>query len=109
MFAESIESAVPRIGQGIAGQKTIITIFFTSTRLLVLEALPKCMKFNQGCCVQAVLPGLSSEKRRISREKGLSTCQFTGIIQCVTMVTKSERNLTTEALNELHTHRILQI
>jgi hypothetical protein len=71
MFAESRESVVPRIRQGISGQKTMIPIFFTSPRLLVLEALPKGLKFNRDHFIQAALPGLSDGKRRISREKKL--------------------------------------
>jgi hypothetical protein len=56
MFAHSRESAVPRIGQDIPGQKTMITIFLTSTRLLVLEARPKGTKFNQNYCIHAIFP-----------------------------------------------------
>jgi hypothetical protein len=47
----------------------MITIFFTSTRLLVLEARPKGAKFNQDYFVNAIFPGLYNEKRRISRKE----------------------------------------
>jgi histone-lysine N-methyltransferase SETMAR len=70
MFADSRESVVPRVRQGISGRKTMITIFFTSTRLLVLEALPKGAKFNQDYFIDAIFPGLYNEKTRISRKKG---------------------------------------
>jgi hypothetical protein len=72
MFAESREQVVPRIRQGISGQKTMITIFVTSTRFLVLKALPKGMKFHQDYFIQVELPGLSDAKPRISRGNGLS-------------------------------------
>jgi hypothetical protein len=47
MFPGSRESVVPRIRRDISGQNTILTIFFTSRRLLVLKARPKDIKFNQ--------------------------------------------------------------
>jgi hypothetical protein len=45
--------------------------FFTSTRLLVLNFLPNGTKFYQDYFIDAVLPNLYSEKRRIVRRKGL--------------------------------------
>jgi histone-lysine N-methyltransferase SETMAR len=51
-------------------QKTTVTIFFISTRLLVLNFLPKGTKFNQDYFIDMVLPNLYSEKRRIARRKG---------------------------------------
>jgi transposase len=49
----------------------MITIFFTSTRLLVLNFVPKGTKFNQCYFIDTVLPNLYSKKRRIARRKGL--------------------------------------
>jgi transposase len=49
----------------------MVTIFFTSIRLLVLNFLPKGIKFNQDYFMDTVLPNLYSEKRRIARCKGL--------------------------------------
>jgi hypothetical protein len=72
MFAESRERDVPRIRRAISGQQNMVTIFFTSTRLLALEPWSKGTKLNQDYFIQAVLPGLSDEKRRISRGTGLS-------------------------------------
>jgi hypothetical protein len=72
MFAESRERVVPRIRQSLSGQQIMITLFGTSTGLLALEAVPTGMKFNQDYSIEAVLPGLSNEKRRISPEKGFS-------------------------------------
>jgi hypothetical protein len=71
MFVNSRESAVPRNRQDISGEKTMITIFFRTTRLLVLEALPKGTKFDQGYFIHAIFPGLHNETTRISRKKGL--------------------------------------
>jgi hypothetical protein len=72
MSAESRERVVPRIRQRLSGQQILSTFFLTSAPLPVLEALPTGMKFNQDHFIQAVLPGLSNEKRRISRGKGFS-------------------------------------
>jgi histone-lysine N-methyltransferase SETMAR len=70
MFADSRESVTPRIRHDISTPKTMITIFFTSRRLLVSEALPKGTKFNQDYFIQYILPGLYREKTRISRKTG---------------------------------------
>jgi transposase len=68
MFAESRANVVPRIRRDISGPKTMVTIFFTSRRLLVLEALPKGTKFNQDYFIDAIFPGLYNEKTRISHK-----------------------------------------
>jgi transposase len=49
----------------------MVTIFFTSTRLLVLNFLPKSTKFNQNYFIDPVFSNLYSEKRRIARRKDL--------------------------------------
>jgi transposase len=49
----------------------MVTIFFTSTRLFVLNFLPKGTRFNQDYFIDTVLPNLYSEKRRITRHNGL--------------------------------------
>jgi transposase len=71
MFAISAREVVPRTKQKISSMKTMVTIFFTSIRLLVLNFLPKGTKFNQDYCIDTVLPNLYSEKRQIARRKGL--------------------------------------
>jgi hypothetical protein len=48
----------------------MITTFFTSAGLLVLNFVPKETKFNQDYFIHAVLPALYSEKTRIARPKG---------------------------------------
>jgi histone-lysine N-methyltransferase SETMAR len=71
MFAISAREVVPWTKQNISAKKTMVTIFFTSTRFLVLNFLPKGTKFNQDYFIDTVLPNLYSEKRRIARRKGL--------------------------------------
>jgi hypothetical protein len=46
MFATSARDVVPRTKQNISAKKTMATLFFISTRLLVLDFLPKGTKFK---------------------------------------------------------------
>jgi hypothetical protein len=63
MSATSARQVVPRTKQNIAAKKNMVTIFFTSTQLLVLNFLPKGTKFNQDHFIDTVFPNLYSEKR----------------------------------------------
>jgi hypothetical protein len=76
MFATSAREVVRRTKQKISAKKNMVTIFFTSTLLLVLNFLPKGTKFNQDYFIDTVLPNLYSEKRRIARRKGLPSFSF---------------------------------
>jgi hypothetical protein len=71
MFATSAREVVTRTKQNISARKTMVTIFFASTRLLVLNFLPKGTKLNQDYFIDTVLPNLCSEKRQNARRKGL--------------------------------------
>jgi hypothetical protein len=71
MSATSAREVVPRTKQNISAKKTMVTIFFTSARLLVLNFLPKGTMFNQDSFINTMLPNLYSEKRPIARRKGL--------------------------------------
>jgi hypothetical protein len=71
MFATSAREVMWRTKQNISAKETMLTIFFTSTRSLVLNFLPKVTKFNQDYFIDTVLPNLYSEKRQIARRKGL--------------------------------------
>jgi hypothetical protein len=71
MFAASPAEAVPRTRQNIFTTKSMGTILFTWTRLLVMNSLPKRTKFNQDYFVDAVLPDLYSENAQIVRRKVL--------------------------------------
>jgi hypothetical protein len=108
MFAHSRESVAPRIRQDISAPKTMIPIFFTSRRLLVLGTLPKGTKFNQDYFIQSQWPPLERERREFHAERASRPFQSTGTIRCAIMVAKALRNLPREALNEPHTYLILQ-
>jgi hypothetical protein len=51
-------------------QKVLIIVFFTSTTLIVSEALPKGRKVNQNYFIATPLPELVTEKRRLLRRMG---------------------------------------
>jgi hypothetical protein len=93
MPAVSNKSIMARIRQDSSGQNTLIAIVFPSTRLMVLEALPQGTKFDQNDFIHAIFPGLYIEKTRISHKNGFPVFQFTWMIRCVIMVTRSLRNL----------------
>jgi hypothetical protein len=78
MFATSAREMVPRNKQNIFATKTMVTRFFTSTRLLVLNFFPKGTKFNQDYFIDTMLPNLYGEKRRIARRKGLPSFSVHG-------------------------------
>jgi hypothetical protein len=105
MFATSAKEVVPGTKQNISAKKTIVTIFFTSTRLLVLNFLPKGTKFNQDYFIDTVLPNLYSEKRRITRRKGLPSFS---VHMDNSMCQRSLENWTRDTLHELLTHFIHQ-
>jgi histone-lysine N-methyltransferase SETMAR len=71
MFATSPREVVPGTKQGISAMKTMVRIFLTLTRVLVLNFLPKGTKFNQDHFIDMVLPNLYSEKRQSARRNGL--------------------------------------
>jgi transposase len=70
MFAVSAAEVVPRTKQNISTRKTMVTIFFTYTRSLVLNFLTKGTRFNQDYFIDAALPNLYREKTRIVRHNG---------------------------------------
>jgi hypothetical protein len=72
MFADSRESVVPRIRQDISGQQTMITIFFTRARLLVLEALSKGTKFNQDLLIMRYFQDCTMKRREFTQTRLLS-------------------------------------
>jgi hypothetical protein len=51
----------PRYEHEIQAKKTLITVFFAATRLLVLAALPYGQTFTQGHFITEVLPTLREE------------------------------------------------
>jgi hypothetical protein len=71
MFAFSAEEVVPRTKHTISAHKTMITIFFISTRLLVPNSLLEGAKFNHDYFIPPLFSGSYSEKTRTARGKGM--------------------------------------
>jgi histone-lysine N-methyltransferase SETMAR len=69
MFAKSSGDVTPRTRQEIGVKKTMFTIFFTNTKLLIAEDLPKGQKYNQDYFISDILPELEREKMRYKRRK----------------------------------------
>jgi hypothetical protein len=61
MIASPREKVTPFVRTQPGVQKIMITVFFTSTALIVSEAFPKGMKFNQDYFISTVLMGLTKE------------------------------------------------
>jgi len=47
MYAESAEAVVPRVRLSVATKKVMLTVFFTASRLIVLQELPKGSTFTR--------------------------------------------------------------
>jgi hypothetical protein len=93
MFAGSRESVVPKIRRDISGRKIVLTIFFTSKRLLVLEALQKGTKSIRIISLTRYFEGYIMKRGEFHAKRASRLFQFPGIIRCVIMVTRSPRNL----------------
>jgi len=73
MYCPTFDDVVPRFSQDIGTKKIMVTIFFTSERLLVNQVLPSGRKFNQDYFIEAILPSLYREKTNYERRKDLQT------------------------------------
>lgn len=72
-YATSREEVRPRTKSTIAPKRTMVTIFFTGTKLLVLGIVSREEKFNQNHFLAVIAPELSKEnsdaKRRIDTKQ----------------------------------------
>jgi hypothetical protein len=64
MFAASRDLAATRTKDADRTKKTMLTVFFTSRRLIVLEAVPKETTCTQHYFISDILPDLDGEKQR---------------------------------------------
>jgi histone-lysine N-methyltransferase SETMAR len=67
-FAPSRDLAATRTKDADRTTKTMLTVFFTSGRLIVLKALPKRTTFTQHYFISDILPDLDREKLRYRRK-----------------------------------------
>jgi histone-lysine N-methyltransferase SETMAR len=68
IFAPSRDLAATRTKDADRTKKTMLTVFFTSRRLIVLEALPKGTTFTQHNFISDISPDLDGEKLRYRRK-----------------------------------------
>jgi hypothetical protein len=64
MLACSRSDVIPRTRQGIGTNETMITLFFTASKLIVLEILPIGRNFNQLGILENIFPDLEKENMR---------------------------------------------
>jgi hypothetical protein len=69
MFAKSPHDVTPRTRPGIGVKKTMFTVFFTNSKLLIADDLPKGQKYNQDYFISDILPELKREKMRYKGRK----------------------------------------
>jgi hypothetical protein len=84
MFAQAPSEVITRTPQTI-GAKTMITIFFTASQLILLDVLPKGSTFNQQYFIDYVFPDLKTENQDLAVQCRLQLFGCTWIIQCVTL------------------------
>jgi histone-lysine N-methyltransferase SETMAR len=68
MFASWRENVIPRQKQTIASRKIMLTIFFSGTSLISLNALPHGQTYTKEYFIDNILSDLVNEKRRIWRQ-----------------------------------------
>jgi hypothetical protein len=109
MFAPSANMVLPRLRVEFQVKKVMTTVFFTSTRLIVLNSLPQGQSFIQDSCIsETVLAGNQGETE-------ISMSSFRGDFSVhmdnsrCTMAEWQSLNLTVEGLDALNTHRARQI
>jgi hypothetical protein len=62
MFAPSADMVLPRLRAGFPVKKIMITVFFTITRLIVLDSLPQGQSFAQDYFISEIVPLFTKEK-----------------------------------------------
>jgi hypothetical protein len=56
-----------RLRAGFQVKKTMITIFFTATRLIILNSLPQGQSFTQDYFISEIVPAFTKQKLRFRR------------------------------------------
>jgi hypothetical protein len=58
---------VPRLRAGFQAKKTMITVFFTATRVIALDSLPQGQSFAQDYFISEIVLAFTKEKLRFRR------------------------------------------
>jgi hypothetical protein len=72
MFALSADMVLPRLSAGFQVKKTMTTVFFMATRLIVLNSLPQGQSFTQDYFISEIVPMFTKEKLRFRHYPPLS-------------------------------------
>jgi hypothetical protein len=64
MFAPSADMVLPRLRAGFPLKTAMITVFFTATRLIVLNSLPQGRSFTQDYFICEIVPVFTKKKLR---------------------------------------------
>jgi hypothetical protein len=62
MFVPSADMVLPRLRTQFHVKKTMSTVFFAATRLIVLNSLPQCQSFTQGYFISEIVRAFTKEK-----------------------------------------------
>jgi hypothetical protein len=108
MFAPSRDLAATRTKGGDRTKKTMLTVFCTSRKRIVLEALPKGTTCTQHYFISDILSDLDGEKLRYRRKNLGQVFSCTWTIQNVTTQRRSRENSKRNTSPEHHTHHIHQ-
>lgn len=76
----------------LVATKIMITPFFTETKLIILDILPKGRKYNQLYFVHKIFPDLKKPNMRYKRRKSGRTSWVPWTIRCAIMDQRSSRN-----------------
>jgi hypothetical protein len=69
MFRRSPTDVFPSLRQTVGGNKIMIMLFFTARKVIVLEVLPKGIRFNQQYIIDCILPDLKRAAMNFHRRK----------------------------------------
>jgi hypothetical protein len=108
MFARLPTDVILRTQQAIGTNQTLITLFFTGRKLIVLDLLPKGGKFNQLYFVDYIFPDLKWETGIFIVGSHRRIFGDIWAIQFTTMTQKWYQNSRSLMFHDYHTHPIRQ-
>jgi hypothetical protein len=106
VFAGSRSDIIPRTRQAIGTKKTMTTVFFTASKLIVLDVLPKGWNFNQLYFLDNRFPDLKMENMRSRRRTAGSTFWVDMVHSMCPNGSKVESKFQKHHHPECHTSRI---
>jgi hypothetical protein len=108
IFADSRESFVPRVRRDISGQQLWLQFSLHLRHFWCQNPYQKVRNSIRIISLTRYFQGCTMKGHQFHAKTSSQPFQFRWIIPCVMIITSCPRNFPREALNELHTHRILQ-